>query len=99
MKWPGVIPSGTICNQITGPIDILPTIAAIAGTGLPGRKIDGISVLLLLQGDFENTIRNEYYYYSGRSLHAVRLGNWKLVFPHTHASNAGQTDNPIIQWE
>ncbi len=53
MKWPEVIPSGTICNQITGSIDILPTIAAIVGAGLPEKKIDGISVLPLLEGDLK----------------------------------------------
>lgn len=89
MKWPEVIPSGTICNQITGSIDILPTIAAIVGTGLPEKKIDGVSVLPLLEGDFENILRNEYYYYSGKSLNAVRRGNWKLVFPHTQNTNVG----------
>ena len=87
MKWPDVIPPGTICNQITGSIDLLPTIADIAGTGLPAKKIDGISVLPLLKGNFKNTIRDEYYFYSGRTLNAVRQGNWKLVFPHTLNTN------------
>jgi len=66
MKWPEVIPSGTICNQITGAINILPTIAAIVGTKLPEKKIDGVSLLPLLKGDFENTLRNEYLLLFGK---------------------------------
>jgi arylsulfatase A-like enzyme len=89
MKWPGMIPAGTICNQVTGSIDILPTIAAIAGQDLPEKKIDGMNVLPVLQGDFEKELREEYYYYSGKSLNAVRRSNWKLVFPHKQNTNVG----------
>jgi arylsulfatase A-like enzyme len=89
MKWPEVIPAGTVCNQIGSSIDILPTIAEIAGTGLPERKIDGISLLPLLKGDFQNAPRNQYYFYSGKALNAVRRDNWKFVFQHTQNTNVG----------
>ena len=32
MRWPGVIPAGTVCNKLACNIDILPTIAAITGS-------------------------------------------------------------------
>jgi arylsulfatase len=91
MKWPGVIPSGTICNQILGSIDVLPTIAAIVHADLPEAKIDGINMFPLLKGDFKSNPRHEYFYYSGRILNAVRLDNWKYVFPHTLNTNVGST--------
>jgi len=89
MRWPGIIPEGTVCNQIASSIDILPTIAEIADSNMPKNKIDGISLLPLLKGNSSDIIRNEYYYYRVRNLIAVRKGNWKLVFPHTYSSNVG----------
>ena len=91
MKWPGVIPSGTICNQMLGSIDMLPTIAAIVNADLPKAKIDGINVLSLLKGEFKANPRHDYFYYSGRNLKAVRLDNWKYVFPLAFGSNEGAT--------
>lgn len=83
MMWKGVIPEGTVCNNLASAIDILPTLAAITGAPLPENKIDGINILPLLKGDFEaNPRKNFYYYYRQNSLEAVRNGNWKLVFPH-----------------
>lgn len=83
MMWKGVIPEGTVCNNLASAIDILPTLAAITGAPLPENKIDGVNILPLLKGDFEANPRTTfYYYYRQNSLEAVRSGNWKLVFPH-----------------
>lgn len=83
MKWKGVIPEGVVCNKMASGIDILPTVAAIAGAELPKHKIDGVNLLPLLKGDFDaNPRQTFYYYYRQNSLEAVRSGNWKLVFPH-----------------
>jgi len=89
MKWPEVIPAGTICNQMAGSIDILPAVAAIVGADLPERKIDGVNILPLLKGDFEKNPRHEYFFYSGKTLTAVRRDNWKLLFPRTMNTNVG----------
>jgi arylsulfatase len=51
MKWPGKIPEGTICNKLSGTIDVLPTIAAITGAKLPDHIIDGVNILSLMKGD------------------------------------------------
>jgi arylsulfatase len=68
-------------------IDILPTLAEITSTDLPGHKIDGVSILSLLKGDpHANPRDNLLYYYRRNSLEAVRIGDWKLVFPHEHRS-------------
>jgi arylsulfatase len=89
MRWPDVIPAGTVCSQIASSIDILPTIAGIAGTGMPEKRIDGVSLLSLMTGNSEELIRNEFFFYAGNSLRAVRKGNWKLVFPHNYNSSEG----------
>jgi arylsulfatase len=85
MRWPGVIPAGRVNNQLATNIDLLPTFAAISGASLPKRKIDGLNILAMLQGDARATPRAEMLYYFGNNnLEAVRRGYWKLVFPHPY---------------
>jgi arylsulfatase A-like enzyme len=90
MMWKGVIPKGTICNNLAAGIDILPTLAEITNAPLPKNKIDGVSLLPLLKGDLNvNPRQSFYYYYRQNSLEAIRHGTWKLVFPHPGRSYEG----------
>lgn len=89
MRWPRMIPAGSVCNKIAASIDILPTVAAITGSGLPRKKIDGVTILPLLKGREDANPRNHYFYYYGGGLRAVRQGRWKLYFPHTSRSYKG----------
>jgi len=83
MSWKGTIPEGFVCNKLVSGIDILPTLAAIAGAPLPEKKIDGVNVLELMKGNKEANPRKSFlYYYRKNSLEAVNNGDWKLVFPH-----------------
>lgn len=83
MMWKGVISEGAVCNKLASGIDILPTLSEMTGSSLPENRIDGISLLPLLQGDEQaNPRKTFYYYYRKNSLEAVTDGNWKLVFPH-----------------
>ncbi|MCD6201898.1 MAG: sulfatase [Bacteroidales bacterium] len=90
MRWPGVIPEGSICNKLSSTIDILPTLAAITGAKLPDHIIDGVNIMPLLKGVPDANPRNVFYYYYHRnSLEAVRKGHWKLVLPHKYRSYVG----------
>jgi arylsulfatase len=90
MRWPGVIPEGSICNKLSSTIDILPTLAAITGAKLPDHKIDGVNILSLMKGEKDANPRDVfYYYYQRNSLEAVRKGHWKLVLPHSYRSYVG----------
>ncbi len=83
MLWKGVITPGTVNNQLLSGIDILPTLAEIAGAQLPAKRIDGISMLPLLKGENTESPRKSFwYYYRQNNLEAVREGDWKLVLPH-----------------
>ena len=83
MKWPGHIPEGTICNKLASTIDLLPTFAAITNSELPKKKIDGINIISLMQGDVNANPRESFlYYYRKNNLEGVRKGNWKLVLAH-----------------
>ncbi len=90
VKWPGVVPEGTICNKLSATLDILPTIAAITGTQLPEHKIDGVNILSLFKGDVDANPRDHFYYYYRRnSLEGVRKDHWKLVLPHSYRTYVG----------
>jgi len=89
MNWPGVIRPGSISNQLASTIDIFPTLAEISGARLPASKIDGISLLPQLINENQMTRDTFYYYYHKNDLQAVRLGDWKLFFPHEYRSYEG----------
>jgi arylsulfatase A-like enzyme len=90
MKWPAVIPAGTVTGQMASTIDIFPTLASITGASLPIHSIDGVDISTMLNGDFECEPRTSFlYYYSKNSLEAVRSGNFKLVFSHPQRTYIG----------
>lgn len=83
MWWPGTIPAGTVCREVAGTIDIMPTLARLAGTTEPrDRVIDGHDIRPLIMGvegaRSEKDTVGYYYYGGGSKLQAVRLGKWKL---------------------
>ena len=87
VKWPGVVPSGTVCNKLGCAVDLLPSFAELAEASLPKNEIDGVSITSLWKGDFESTPRENIWFYFGmNNLNAVRKGNWKLVLPHSWRS-------------
>jgi len=89
MRWPGRITAGSECNKIAATIDILPTFSAITGTLLPEKKIDGVNILPLLEGEKNRAPRDHFYFYYGAQLRAVRWDKWKLHFPHEYRSYEG----------
>lgn len=78
--WPGHIPAGTSTGAITSMMDILPTFAKLAGASVPtDRKLDGVDVSPVLLGTAgAKAPREEFFYFSGFNLQAVRSGPWKL---------------------
>jgi arylsulfatase A-like enzyme len=90
-RWPGKIPAGAVCREPAMTIDILPTVAALAGAELPGHKIDGKDIWALLSGKPDARSPQEaYYFYWDRHLQAVRSGKWKLHLPHRYPTLAGK---------
>jgi arylsulfatase A-like enzyme len=79
MRLPGKIPAGTVCSEVAGTIDMLPTIAGLAGAKLPDRVIDGKDIWPLMTAQAGAKSPHEaYYYYRGGKLEALRQGKWKL---------------------
>ncbi len=78
--WPGKIAAGTSTDEITGMIDVLPTLVQLAGARLPDDcKLDGADAWPLWSGQSGAKSSHEvFYYYRGLKLEAVRRGPWKL---------------------
>lgn len=90
-RWPGKIPPGRVCAELAATVDLLPTLAHLAGAPLPARPIDGKDIGPLLRGEPGAVSPHEsFLFYWGRDLHAVRSGKWKLHFHHTYRSLAGE---------
>ena len=79
VRWPGRVPASTTCSEVVSSIDLLPTLAGLAGAVLPdGRNIDGFDVSGVLTDPGSPSPRDRFWYYRGDDLEAVRVGNWKL---------------------
>jgi arylsulfatase A len=82
MRWPTQIPAGTVCSEIATTMDLLPTLAGVAGGTIPDEHVfDGKDCLALLQGRPGAGSPHEAFFYYGtgdHKLHAVRSGSWKL---------------------
>ncbi len=79
MWGPGRIPAGTQTDEIAATIDLLPTIAKLAGAILETRgPIDGLDISDLIHGKAPSP-RSEFLYYNkSGGLDGLRQGEWKL---------------------
>jgi len=91
MRWPGRIPSNTVCNAPAMTIDVLPTVAKLIDASLPQHPIDGRDIWPLMANEVDaKSLQEAYYFYWGNELHAVRSGPWKLHFTHAYRSLNGE---------
>jgi arylsulfatase A-like enzyme len=85
MRWPEVIPPGSVCHEVATQMDLLPTLARLAGVSV-SVPIDGRDITdLMLAKPGAKTPHESFFYYVGNRLHAVRSGQWKLKVPTTLA--------------
>lgn len=92
MRGPG-IPADTVCDELMGTIDLLPTFASITGKPLPkGNKIDGIDASSLLTGKGKSK-RNEFIHYTSRGeVEGIRQGRWKLLIKKKRGKGQGRRE-------
>ena len=100
VMWaPGRIPAGSQCDELVGTIDLLPTIASITSSELPdNRVIDGVDASALLHGSCDETLREEFLYYSSHGiLEGIRQGKWKLLVKKPRRQGeAGHDSQPDV---
>jgi len=77
MRWPAVIPTGSVNDKIVGIIDMLPTFCAIAGVDVPSdRVIDGRNILPYMKAEQVRTPIHETFIVPGAT---IRHNDWKLL--------------------
>jgi arylsulfatase A-like enzyme len=81
MRAPGKIPDRGETNLVTATIDLLPTIAKLAGAKPPtDRIIDGVDISEIMHGR-RTELDRPYFFYQHTDLRGVRRGDWKLLVP------------------
>ncbi|MAS94547.1 MAG: arylsulfatase [Verrucomicrobiales bacterium] len=104
MWWPGSVPAGTTCEELSSTMDLYPTFVSLAG-GKPDEKVkrDGHDISELVKGaDGAKTPYPYYAYYYLDQLQAVRSGPWKLFVPlddfrqHPHYRKRGEMNGPLL---
>jgi len=95
MRWPGKIPAGAECDELATSMDVMPTVARLAGGATPpDRIIDGRDIWPLMAGEPGAKSPHEaFYYYFIRHLDAVRSGPWKLFVARRTANSPRPAPN------
>lgn len=86
VRWPGRVKAGSQTDRIALSMDIFATALDVAGLR-PGPGIDGVSFLPTLQGQEPQLPERELYFtrreggalYGGKTIEALRRGDWKLL--------------------
>ncbi|WP_425374130.1 arylsulfatase [Microvirga calopogonii] len=113
IRWPGKVKPGAVENGVFSALDWFPTLLAAAGNPnitdqlLKGvqlgdrsykNHLDGYNQLALLQGNGPS-VRNEFFYFGGPQLGAIRIGDFKYQFyqqPEGWPGPKVTTDMPVM---
>ncbi len=78
-RWPGVVKSGSTCDQTVCLSDLMATCSQITAQPLSDNAAeDSVSILPLLQGQ-KAPVREHVVHHSINGKFAIRSGKWKLV--------------------
>jgi arylsulfatase A-like enzyme len=99
MRYPGRIPAGAVSDAMLCTIDLLPTVARLAGAPLPQSPVDGRDVWDLITAKPGAANPHDYYAFTtGNSFDGVFSGDgrWKLHLPHAYRTlaTAGRDGQP-----
>ncbi|WP_270726851.1 arylsulfatase [Shimia sp. Alg240-R146] len=81
VRWPDQIERGRVSDEIVHAMDLLPTLASVAGGKIPtDRVIDGVDMSSFFVGDQDESGREGFIVYMGNDVFGVKWRNWKLHF-------------------
>jgi arylsulfatase A-like enzyme len=78
ISWPGNLPQNEVRNQIATGCDWFPTIMELCKIPAAEHKIDGKSLIPVINSKSASSAHKIFHWKSGNSV-AVREGKWKLV--------------------
>ena len=77
LRFPALVPATTVSDELLTAMDVLPTVASLAGAELPQQELDGRDVRAQWSG--KAGPERTYLYYGRRGgLQGIRRGGWKL---------------------
>jgi arylsulfatase A-like enzyme len=84
ISWPGSLPQNQVRDQLAHACDLLPTLAELTGTKLPGNPLDGRSLAAVVRrADAPSPHATSALHWQlgtgANAEWAVREGDWKLV--------------------
>ena len=95
IMWGGMVKPGHI-TQMGSSLDLLPTCCEMVGVNLPaGIQLDGVSLLNVLQDNLADSKREEFFFYRGSLLYAVRKGKYKLHYMNKSAYGS----DPVVVYD
>ncbi|MBN2326030.1 MAG: sulfatase-like hydrolase/transferase [Candidatus Omnitrophica bacterium] len=87
VRWPGRIPAAACSNRIALTMDIMPTVLDAAGIKVQS-EIDGHTFLPTLLGRNQPPLDRDLFFirreggaFQGRTIEAIRRGDWKIMRP------------------
>lgn len=82
--WGKGIDKPATSNVAISGVDVLPTIMEYAHIAIDPKSVDGSSFLSVLRGSNELSNHNPIYFYKGKTLEAIRNGQWKYHTAHAY---------------
>ena len=94
VRWPGVVKAGSVRSEPVSGVDVLPTLCDVLDADLPGRTIDGQSMLPMLVGDqFQRTKPILTFFYRTSPAASMRMGDYVLI---GHSDDEGRKKTHAI---
>lgn len=93
VRWPGQVPRGTTCAQLTSLTDVMATVAAVIDAKLPDNAAeDSFNMLPAMRGEFKAPIRPYLLTQASRGAQmlSIRRGPWKYL---DHPGSGGNRYN------
>ncbi len=92
VRWPGRIKAGSRTKRIALTMDIMPTLLDATGISI-SHEIDGLSFLPELSGERQSDPQRDLFFgrreggsvFQGKTIEAIRRGDWKLLRPQPDA--------------
>ncbi|VGO20856.1 sulfatase-like hydrolase/transferase [Pontiella sulfatireligans] len=78
IRWPDVVPAGSVCSNLVQNTDMVPTFFDVAGAAVPeGYRIDGTSIAPIFSDPSTNV--HEHIFFEMGYGRAVRTDKWKYT--------------------
>ena len=90
ISWEGNLPEGGTVDQVCHSMDILPTLAALAGIQQLPEGVEGRNISQTINNNAPS--EHEILYWQLDRQWAVRKGNWKLIGNPLDPANPGSID-------